>query len=99
MENKEDYVKEIIDKTSEEMIEIQPFYFKITKKTLEYGGNNYMMRICNKMLALFDRYIRGRYETTWCYSSIPLKGYSLHPAFIRNNEKIDDLYIGAYKDG
>ena len=34
---------------------------------------------------------------TWEISLYPLEGFSIHPAFIKNNETVDYRYIGAYE--
>lgn len=42
------------------------------------------------------RIVVGTY-TTWKISHLPLAGYTIHPAFIKDGVEVDNRYIGAYQ--
>jgi hypothetical protein len=45
-------------------------------------------------------YYRHRYVGTthyWEISPVPLSGFSIHPAFVKNGATVDNRYIGAYE--
>ena len=47
--------------------------------------------------AFYYRYAYSGTTHTWEISLTPLSGFSLHPAFIKNNEFVPYRYIGAYE--
>ncbi len=57
------------------------------------GGNG------NVMVEIPKFYIRYSYAGTthsWSISSVPLAGYSVHPAFLKAGVEVNNRYIGAY---
>jgi len=47
--------------------------------------------------AFYFRYSYGSNVHTWDISDLPLPGFSIHPAFIKNGVWVDARYIGAYE--
>ena len=47
--------------------------------------------------AFYYKYSYSGTIHTWEISQIPLSGYTLHPAFIKNNQIVPNRYIGAYE--
>jgi len=45
----------------------------------------------------YYHYVYSGTTHTWEISLYPLEGFSIHPAFVKNNEIVDYRYIGAYE--
>jgi len=63
-----------------------------TSATLD-GTDGYVMVEIPKF---YFRQVRNGSTLTWEISDVPLAGYQLHPAFVKNGEIVDFRYYGAY---
>ncbi len=78
------------------------YYLDPTNSTLKVGGGAAVLtgadgQVMVEIPAFYYRYAYSGTTHTWEISQVPLSGFSLHPAFIKNNTFVPYRYIGAYE--
>jgi len=78
------------------------YYLDPTNSTLKVGGGAAILngadgQVMVEIPAFYYRYAYSGTTHTWEISQVPLAGFSLHPAFIKNNVFVPYRYIGAYE--
>ncbi len=78
------------------------YYLDPSDSTLKVGGGAAVLtgadgQVMVEIPAFYYRYAYSGTTHTWEISQVPLAGFSLHPAFIKNNAFVPYRYIGAYE--
>ena len=78
------------------------YYLDPSDSTLKIGGGAAVLtgadgQVMVEIPAFYYRYAYAGTTHTWEISQVPLSGFSLHPAFIKNNTFVPYRYIGAYE--
>jgi len=78
------------------------YYLDPANSTLKVGGGAAVLtgadgQVMVEIPAFYYRYAYSGTTHTWEISQVPLAGFSLHPAFIKNNLFVPYRYIGAYE--
>ena len=78
------------------------YYLDPADSTLKVGGGAAVLtgadgQVMVEIPAFYYRYAYAGTTHTWEISQVPLAGFSLHPAFIKNNLFVPYRYIGAYE--
>jgi len=77
------------------------YYLDANDSTLKEDGTSAVLDGTDGMVMVEipKFYFRQEFEgdvRNWRVSDLPLSGYQLHPAFIKNGEVVDHRYMGAY---
>lgn len=78
------------------------YYLDPSNSTLRVGGGAAVLtgadgQVMVEIPAFYYRYAYSGTTHTWEISQVPLSGFSLHPAFIKNGAFVPYRYIGAYE--
>ncbi len=78
------------------------YYTDPSDRTLKVGGGASVLtgadgQVMQQIPAFYYRYAYSGTTHTWEISQTPQSGFSLHPAFIKNNVFVPYRYIGAYE--
>ena len=78
------------------------YYLDPANSTLKVGGGAAVLtgadgQVMVETPAFYYRYAYSGTTHTWEISQVPLAGFSLHPAFIKNNTFVPYRYEGAYE--
>jgi len=78
------------------------YYLDPSNSALKVGGGAAVLtgadgQVMVEIPAFYYRYAYSGTTHTWEISQVPLAGFSLHPAFIKNNAFMPYRYIGAYE--
>lgn len=78
------------------------YYLDPTDSTKKVGGGAAVLtgadgQVMVEIPAFYYRYAYSGTTHTWEISQVPLAGFSLHPAFMKNGEFVEARYIGAYE--
>jgi hypothetical protein len=78
------------------------YYLDPSNSALKVGGGASVLtgadgQVMVEIPAFYVQYGYSGTSHTWNISQVPLSGFSLHPAFIKNNTFVPYRYIGAYE--